>query len=134
VRSLGVDLGERRIGVSLSDASGVLASPLAVITHVSRDADIQAIVKLGQAHNVERVIVGYPRSLDGSVGPQARRVDRFLVALSQHLGMPVVPWDERYSTIEAERLVHDAGKRVRRTRIDALAAAVILQSYLDAQR
>jgi len=77
--------------------------------------------------------VGYPRSLNGTVGPQAQRVDRYVEQLRARLQVPVILWDERLSTVQAERLIRETGKRVRRERIDAAAAAVILQSYLDAQ-
>jgi putative Holliday junction resolvase len=140
MRVLALDLGERRIGVALSDPLGVLATPLTVLKLSSREDQLAAIEKLVQRHQVERIIVGYPRSLNGHTGPQAQRVDRYVAQLSARLetldsasGVPIVLWDERFSTVHAERLLHEAGKRVRREHIDAAAAAVILQSYLDAQ-
>jgi putative Holliday junction resolvase len=132
MRILGLDFGERRIGVALSDPIGWLATPLTVLSRSSREADLSAIQALIEQHQVERVIVGYPRSLDGTVGPQARLVEKFATLLRAHLQVPVILWDERLSTAHAERLIHEAGKRVQRERIDAAAAAVILQSYLDA--
>jgi putative Holliday junction resolvase len=134
MRVLGLDLGERRIGVALSDPSGWLASPLMVLRCKSREADLAAIEQLVQQHGVERVIVGYPRSLDGTVGPQAQRVEKTVAQIQKRLQVPVKLWDERLSTAQAERLIHEAGKRVSRERIDAAAAAVILQSYLDTQQ
>jgi putative Holliday junction resolvase len=92
-----------------------------------------AIGQLVEKHGVQRVIVGYPRSLDGTVGPQARRVEKAVAQIRTALHVPVILWDERLSTAQAERLIHEAGKRVHRDRIDAAAAAVILQSYLDTQ-
>jgi putative Holliday junction resolvase len=133
MRILGLDLGERRIGVALSDPSGWLASPLTVLRCRSREADLTAIAQLVDQHGVERVIVGYPRSLDGTVGRQAQRVETIVAQIRTELQVPVILWDERLSTAQAERLIHEAGKRVRRDRIDAAAAAVILQSYLDTQ-
>jgi putative Holliday junction resolvase len=135
MRILALDLGERRTGVALSDSLGWLATPLTVLKSSGREAELAAIVELVQSHRVEQVVVGYPRSLDGSVGPQAQRVDKFVAQLRNHLPeVPVILWDERLSTAQAERLVHETGRRVQRERIDAAAAAVILQSYLDAQR
>ena len=110
-----------------------LASPLTVLTHSSREAGMVAIGELTRQHKVARVVVGYPRSMDGTVGPQARRLELNVTELQQRLSVSVVLWDERLSTAEAERLIHESGRRVRRERIDAAAAAVILQSYLDAQ-
>jgi putative Holliday junction resolvase len=132
MRVLGLDFGERRIGVALSDPSGWLATPLTVLSRSSREDDFSAIQALIEQHQVDRVIVGYPRSLDGTVGPQARLVENYAAKLRTCLQVPVVLWDERLSTAHAERLIHEAGKRVQRERIDAVAAAVILQSYLDA--
>jgi putative Holliday junction resolvase len=130
---MALDVGERRTGVAMSDPTGCLATPLTVLRCPSREAEMEAVAELAQKHTVGRVIVGYPRSLNGTVGPQAERVDRYVDKLRTYLQIPVATWDERLSTAQAERLVHDSGKRVRRDTIDAAAAAVILQSYLDAE-
>ncbi len=132
MRILGLDLGEERIGVALSDPQGWLAAPLTVLPGKSFKAALAAIEKMVVEHQVGRVVVGYPRSLDGTLGPQAQRVDRHVELLRSRLPVPVVLWDERLSTAQAKRMIHEAGKRVRRDRIDAAAAAIILQSYLDA--
>jgi len=134
MRILALDLGERRIGVAMSDALGWLASPLTVLRCSSRDAELSAIESLVKEHRIEQVVVGYPRNLDGSVGPQAEGVEKYIEQLRARLSTPVIPWDERLSTAQAERLIHETGRRVKRERIDAAAAAVILQSYLDGQR
>jgi putative Holliday junction resolvase len=133
MRIMGLDVGEQRTGVALSDPMGWLASPLTVLRCASREAELETVVELAHKHNVDRVIVGYPRSLDGTVGPQAQTVDRYVEQLRAYLELPVILWDERLSTAQAERLVHESGNRVRRDTIDAAAAAVILQSYLDAE-
>jgi putative Holliday junction resolvase len=133
MRVMGLDVGEQRTGVALTDPMGWLASPLTVLRCSSRETEMEAIAELARKHNVDRVIVGYPRSLNGTVGPQAQSVDRYVEQLRTHLEVPVMLWDERLSTAQAERLVHESGKRVRRDTIDAAAAAVILQSYLDAE-
>ncbi len=132
MRILGLDLGERRTGVALSDPTGFLATPLTVLQHINIEADLAAIEELVRSRGVEQVVVGLPLSLNGSVGPQARLVQRRVARLRDRLNVPIVLWDESLSTVEAKRLVHEAGKRVKRDRIDAAAAAVILQSYLDA--
>ena len=134
MRILGVDPGERRTGVALSDPTGVLATPLTVLSCKSREEEFAAIAQLAIQHQVERIIVGYPRSLDGSIGPQARRVERYADRLAERVTVPVSLWDERFSTVEAEALVHETGRHVQRERIDSLAAAVVLQDYLEAHR
>jgi putative Holliday junction resolvase len=133
VRVLALDVGERRTGVALCDRLGFLASPLTVLKYASREAEFAAIAGLVSKHQVERIVVGYPRSLDGSIGPQARRVDKYVDRLRPHLAVPVIMWEEQFSTVQAEQLIHETGRRVNRERIDAAAAAVILQSYLDAE-
>lgn len=134
MRVLAIDVGEKRIGIALSDVLGWLATPLTVITYKKLEDGLAAVEELVRTHQVEQVIVGYPRSLNGTIGPQAKRVDKFVARLRACLQVPVILWDERLSTAHAERLVHETGRSVQRERIDALAAAVILQSYLDAKR
>ena len=132
-RTLCLDVGERRVGVALSDAEGWLATPLDVIVRRNAVGDFARIADLAQRHEVARVVVGLPRTLAGEIGPQARRVQRWAERLQAHLGVPIVYWDERYSTAEAARRL--AGTRPRRRPpLDAAAAAVILQDYLDAER
>ena len=132
-RTLCLDVGERRVGVALSDAEGWLAAPLEVI--VRRDAahDFGRVAELARRHEVARVVVGLPRTLSGEIGPQAKRVQRWTARLQSHLAVPIVYWDERYSTAEAERRLAAIPSR-RRPPLDAAAAAVILQDYLDADR
>ena len=135
-RTLGLDPGERRIGVALSDELGCLASPLTVLERRSRATDLAAVAELVRTHGVTEVVVGHPKTLRGDVGPQARRAERFAGALGRAVGVPVRLWDERYSTVEAvERLAH-GGRRRRghQAHPDAAAAAVILQGYLDSRR
>jgi putative Holliday junction resolvase len=132
MRILALDMGERRTGVALSDRLGWLATPLTVLKCASREEELAAIEALVQKHQVERVLVGYPRSLNGSLGPQARRVDRYVEKLRARLRVPVTLWEEQFSTVQAEQLIRETGRRVNRETIDAAAAAVVLQSYLDA--
>ncbi len=137
-RVLALDLGEKRIGVALSDPLGMIARPLMVIRRSSKAKDHAAIHQLVAENQVCEVLCGYPLSLDGSEGPQGRRVRRYAEALAEGLPVPVTLWDESYSTVEAEQHLRAAGKKrsAQETRnwIDAVAAAVILQSYLDARR
>ncbi len=134
MRVLALDVGDRRVGVAVSDPLGLWARPLTVITRRSRQEDYRTIARLAREQEAARIVVGHPLSMDGQVGPQALRVERYAAGLAEHLDIPVVLWDERLSTAEAERLLHESGETSRqyRGRIDAVAAAVILQSYLDA--
>jgi putative Holliday junction resolvase len=136
VSLLALDFGERRIGVAASDALASTASPVGVIERTSVAADIARIRELAQRRNARLIVMGLPLNMDGSPGPMARRVRRFASALRRELRMEVHLWDERLSTAEAERALISAGeKRWRRRELrDAVAAALILQSYLDAQR
>ncbi len=130
-RLLGLDLGNH-IGVAISDPRGRLARPLLIFKRSSRAADFARIAQLVAEHQVEKVIVGLPRNMDGSEGPQAAWVRDYSAALAQAIAVPVELWDERLTTVEAEDILRAQGRRPDRTRVDAVAAAVILQSYLDA--
>ena len=128
---LGLDVGEKRIGVALAD--GLLAIPLTVIDRVETGSDLKKILALAEEHEVKRIVVGLPRSLDGSIGRQAEKVISFSRALSESTNVPIDTWDERLSTVAAERQLLDAGVKrgKRRMRRDATAAAIVLQAYLD---
>lgn len=133
---MGLDVGEKRIGVAIANAAGLLAVPLAVLDRVEEEADLKAILDLAEEHDVEQIVVGLPRSMDGSIGKQAEVVLAFCKLLSQHTDIPVDTWDERLSTVAAERLLSEAGvkKGKRKAQRDALAAAIVLQGYLDRAR
>jgi putative pre-16S rRNA nuclease len=135
-RVLAVDLGTRRLGLALSDPSGTLAAPLATIAHRNRRSDLSQIVRLAEAHQVERIVVGCPRNMDGTRGPAALRAEAFAAALRRMARTPVEMWDERLTTVSAERalLASNVGRTRRRDVRDRVAAAFILQAYLDARR
>jgi putative Holliday junction resolvase len=135
MRFLGLDVGERRIGLAVSDPEGRLAASLPTLERRSQKEDFAALMKLVRELSIDAIVVGYPRRMDGTVGPQTQRVERYARALERAVGMPVILWDERLSTVSAERLLIEIGDKRRRLkgRADAVAAAVILQSYLDAQ-
>ncbi len=132
-RSLGLDIGDKRIGVALSDPQGILASPFTIITCQNETADIEAIINIISQHQVKRVVVGLPRSMDGSLGKQAEKVKAFVQKLCSHTKVPVEFRDERLSTVSAKRLMRaaNAKKPRKKARDDAVAAAIILQGYLD---
>ena len=133
MRVLALDVGNKRIGVAISDVTQILAGSLRVIQRGSRQEDFTAVARLVEEHEVEKIVVGYPRSLDGKAHAQAEKVERYAAGLAKALDVPVLLWDERFSTVSAERLMREAGLRgkKRRERVDAVAAAVILQDYLD---
>jgi putative Holliday junction resolvase len=133
---MALDLGERRIGVAVSDPTRTLARPVVTITRSSRKEDIAAISALVDQYAIARIVVGLPLSLDGSEGPQARSARRYAGFLSDSLSVPIEFCDERFSTAEASDIMRSKPKRSKRSagdEIDAMAAAVILQSYLDSE-
>ena len=132
MRVLALDPGERRIGIAISDPSGTVARPLQTLVRRSKAEDFGAIASLVAEHDVGLVVVGQPLSLDGTEGPQARHVARYASALAERLAVPLVSWDERFTTTEAEEILRqNRRKRKNGPGLDAVAAAVILQSYLD---
>jgi putative Holliday junction resolvase len=134
-RVLGLDVGDRRIGLALSDSCGILASPLTIIEHTTESGDIEVILKIVKEREAERVIVGLPRLMNGDIGPQAQKVQAFTEAMRLHTQIPIEYRDERLTTVEAQRLHQESGskKKNRNIRYDAMAAAVILQDYLEEQ-
>ena len=137
MRALGLDLGSKRIGVAVSDRSGTIASPLVVVARSrSRRQDHERLAQLVVEEEAERVIVGLPRSLAGQLGPAAKGVLAEVEALATVVGVPVETYDERLSTVAAEAALRDGGVRgpARRGVVDKVAAAVILQGWLDHRR
>ncbi len=131
-RSLGLDIGDKRIGVALSDALGILASPLNIIERKDEEEDIEAIITIVDQHQVKKIIAGLPRSMDGSLGTQAEKVEAFVQKLRNRTEVPVEFRDERLTTVSAKRLMQANTKKTKiKARDDAVAAAIILQSYLD---
>ncbi len=132
LRLLGLDVGDRRIGVAVSDPTGSLASPVEVYHRKSAQADIQHVIDLAQELEANGVVVGLPKNMNGSEGPQAEKTREFADALTAQ-GLAVHLWDERLSTVEATRRMVEQRHRRRgiQQRIDSEAAALILQTYLD---
>jgi putative pre-16S rRNA nuclease len=136
VRVLGLDLGTKRVGVAVSDRSGTIATPLTVLQRSgSRRRDHEAIAKLVAEEEAELVVVGMPLNMDGTAGASARAADDEARALATVVGVPVVTFDERRTTVTADRVLMDVRMRAeaRRRIIDKVAAAVILQHWLDTQ-
>jgi putative Holliday junction resolvase len=141
MKLLGLDVGDRRIGIAVSDDMGTIATPLEVLHRTSKAQDFQRIATVIREQHAARLVVGHPLDDDGRAGPQAQRIERFVAALTGALqagglDLPITFWDERFSTQRAEEIVSLAGRRPRQRSgyLDAVAAAVILQDYLDEQR
>jgi putative Holliday junction resolvase len=130
-RILGIDAGERRVGLALSDETHLLATPLRVLVRAAGLAPVMdAIVDVVRREGVTHVVIGLPLNADGSAGKQAKRAQDFARVAEKVCQVPVTLWDERLSTREAELIARAQGKRARKD-LDAVAAAVILQDYLD---
>lgn len=134
-RAIGVDLGTRRIGLAISDPAGKLATPLTVLQRTSDSADAQAVVELASAEDVELIVVGYPLALDGTKGDAALVAEAFAAKLTE-LGATVELFDERLTTAEAEKRLKGRGMKGKQRRqvVDQVAAAVILQGFLDTKK
>jgi putative Holliday junction resolvase len=135
-RILSLDVGEKRIGIALSDPSGLIAQGLKVFYATgSRAKDIAEIRKIAGEFEVSRIVVGLPKNLDGSIGPRAQAITRLAEDIGHAAGVPVDMWDERFSTDEAHRIFDMASikRHKRKGSIDVMAAQIILQGYLDAK-
>jgi len=137
VRVLGIDLGTARIGVALSDSAGTLATPYEVVVRSGdRQRDHRRIGELAEEAGAEALVVGLPLSLDGSVGPAARRALVEADELAAATGLPVETWDERLTTVSADRelLALEMSAPARRRVVDKVAASIMLQAWLDHRR
>jgi putative Holliday junction resolvase len=137
VRALGVDPGSKRIGLAVSDRSGTIASPLAVLQRSrSRQHDLHEIARVARQEECDVIVFGLPLNMDGSHGPAANAAVAEAARLATVAGVPVELHDERRTTASADRSMLDAGLNAieRRQRVDKVAAAIMLQSWLDARR
>ncbi len=135
-RLLGLDVGDRRIGLALSDPLNITAQPLGVLERVGLKKDLDALAAMCVEHGVGELVVGLPTDRYGELGPQAENVLGFVKKLAERTDLPVRTWDERFTTVAAERTLRDGGvpgKRRKGVR-DQMAAQLILQAYLDARR
>ena len=132
-RIMGLDVGEKTIGIALSDELGFTAQPYETLKRKGDDEDLRVLRTLLEEREISTVVVGLPKNMDGSIGRQARRVAAFAEKIETVLDVPVVHWDERLSTVAAERVLiqADLSRAKRKKHVDKLAAAVILQGYLD---
>lgn len=133
MRYLGLDVGSVRIGVAMSDETGLIAQGLTTIERVSWKKDLGRILELIRTHGVGMVVIGNPLNLDGSIGQQAELIQDFLSRLKEVSPIQVTLWDERFSSISAERVLIEGGMQrgKRKPLIDKLAAVIFLQNFLD---
>ena len=135
MRIMALDLGAKRVGVALSDELGLIAGPLTVLNRRPHTKFLEDLAKLVEEHGVARIVLGLPMHLDGRLGPEAQRALSMAHQLKTHLAVDVETWDERLSTVTAERVLIEAdmSRKKRKQVVDKVAAAVILQGYLDAR-
>ncbi len=133
MRILAIDPGTVRLGLALSDPSGTIAQPLSVLARRSEPEDLKALVELVERHEVGMIVIGLPRLMDGRLDAAAQQAQAFGDQVARATGRPVAYWDERLTSVAAERYLIAQGKRrsKRRQEIDRMAATLLLQGYLD---
>ena len=133
MKILGLDYGEARIGVAVSDALGMLANPLDTICEKDREKQLLKTAEVAKLQKVEKIVVGNPKRMDGTLGHRAEYTEEFARELSEITGIPYIMWDERLSSTEAHRILESGGVsgKKRKTKVDKIAAVIILQGYLD---
>lgn len=136
MRIMGLDVGERTIGVAVSDALGWTAQGVETIRRQSLSHDMARIVALIEQYEVTEIVVGLPKNMNGTIGPSGEACQAFAAALAEHTSLPVHLWDERLTTMAAEKMLisADVSRGKRKQVIDKLAAVMILQGYLDANK
>jgi len=133
LRILAIDPGTVRLGLALSDPSGTIAQPLSVLARRSEPEDLKALTELVERHEVGMIVIGLPRLMDGRLDAAAHQAQAFGTQVARATGRPVAYWDERLTSVAAERYLIEQGKRrnKRRQEIDRMAATLLLQGYLD---
>lgn len=133
LRFMGLDIGKFRIGIAISDETGLIAQGLTTLQRVSWQKDLHALSQAVEKYQVRKIVVGHPINLDGSTGTQAEAVQDFVNRLREVTTAEIVLWDERFSSFSAEQVLIEGGMRreKRKKVVDKLAAVIILQSYLD---
>lgn len=133
MRLLGLDYGEKRIGLAICDELGLTAQGLPTLERKTKKKDLEFLGNLIKNYNVEKIIIGYPLRLDGSKGVQCEKVDRYAAILQNSFNLPVIKWPEIMSTKDAEEILISSGVKWKKRKkiVDRLAASIILQSYLD---
>ncbi len=136
MRILALDVGSKRIGVAISDPLGLTAQGLTTLASKGRQSDLAAIAELVAQYRVDEIVVGMPYNMNGSEGPEVEKVRALVAEMLQVVAVPVHEWDERLSTVAAERMLIEAdlSRKKRRKVVDKVAAVIILQGFLDSRR
>lgn len=136
MRIMGLDVGEKTIGVAVSDGLGLTAQGVDVIRRSTIERDCAQLQQIVADYDIEHIVVGLPKNMNGTIGPRAKQCQVFAGEVEQRLGLPVTMWDERLTTMAAERTLisADVSRKRRKQVVDKLAASLILQAFLDAQR
>ena len=136
MRIMAIDYGDAHTGVALSDPTGLLAGMATTIHSWNADQVLQSIAELVQQHRVDELVMGFPRNMDGTEGPRAELYRAFADRLAQATGLTPVLWDERRTTVDAHRILQQAGKNAKKRKktVDAVAASLILEGYLSYKR
>lgn len=136
MRILGIDYGDVRTGLSVSDPSGFLAGSPSVIHEWNYDKLVDKLVDFIGQNKIEEIVLGWPKNMDGTAGPRAEKCEKLAETLRERTGLPVILWDERRTTVAAHDILHQSGKKMKKHRqtVDAVAASLILQGYLDRRR
>lgn len=133
MRFMGIDYGTKTIGVAISDPLGWTAQGIEIIKRTNIDKDIRSLVKLVEEYDVQEIVVGFPKNMNNTIGPMAEEAQKFSELIHKKIALPVHLWDERWTTMEAERMLvsADISRGKRKKVIDKVAAVLILQGFLD---
>jgi putative holliday junction resolvase len=136
MRIMGLDIGSQTIGVAVSDELGITAQGLKTIRRSSAEKDFKELNDIADQYGVSKVVIGLPKNMDGTLGKQAEMIFKWIKAFREKSQLPVIVWDERLSTVAASKILLEAdlSRKKRKQVIDRLAAALILQGYLDQMR
>lgn len=136
MRIMAIDYGDARTGVALSDPTGFLAGQTFLIKSRKQEVVLEELAALVQRQGAQELVMGYPRNMDGTLGPRAEKYAAFARRLEEATGLPVALWDERWTTVDAHRILGEQGVRAknRKDKIDSVAATLILEGYLDWKR
>jgi len=136
MRIMAIDYGDAHTGIAVSDPTGFLTGFTTTITAYRPEDAAERVAALAREHGAEELVLGHPRNMDGTLGPRAGKAEAFAALLREVTGLPVTLWDERRTTIDAHQILFSAGKdaRKRKKLVDAVAASLILEGYLDYRR
>ena len=136
MRIMAIDYGDARTGVALSDQTGFLAGQTRVIHARREEAVLEELEAIAAENGVEEIVLGYPKNMNGTLGPRAEKSEEMAASLRERTGLPVILWDERRTTVDAHRILTETGNRgkKRKEKVDAVAATLILEGYLAFRR